>query len=121
MIHVIQQLKDNPDAGFAAHLKCIGVTPTLERGGYWTRAKQAFVQLRQPAEQAERELIPEADNDIETTLQFNKGHLYSQLAPVKVSNILLCELKAAFCDNAFYSMPNTLPSLVLVSCSNINL
>ncbi|TRX98979.1 hypothetical protein FHL15_000321 [Xylaria flabelliformis] len=39
---VIQQLKDNADAGFAAYMQCVGVTPTPDRQAYWTKAKNAF-------------------------------------------------------------------------------
>ncbi|KAI0866522.1 hypothetical protein F4860DRAFT_457621 [Xylaria cubensis] len=39
---VIQQLKDNADAGFAAYMACVGVTVTDERQGYWTKAKNSF-------------------------------------------------------------------------------
>ncbi|KAI1740689.1 hypothetical protein F4680DRAFT_417507 [Xylaria scruposa] len=39
---VIQKLKDNPDAGFAAYMGCVGVTINDKRQDYWTKAKQAF-------------------------------------------------------------------------------
>ncbi|KAK8085620.1 hypothetical protein PG997_006891 [Apiospora hydei] len=37
-----QALAKGDDAGFAAYMKCVGVTVTDDRNAYWQRAKKAF-------------------------------------------------------------------------------
>ncbi|EJD47807.1 hypothetical protein AURDEDRAFT_144433 [Auricularia subglabra TFB-10046 SS5] len=36
------ELKDDPDAGFAAYMACVGVTVDEGRAAYWERAKNTF-------------------------------------------------------------------------------